>query len=130
MLPWTLIPKKAQHVAQRPLVPKPRTLRLSQIPCSLDSDRFRQYLAQLECETGLPDDNVCGFSLVPYKDWQVSTVSFRQEPQCFKQCGPGNSLQIRLPSDVVSDGTLITVDCDFHAMTPLYAPPVANIAYE
>ncbi|KAF8534452.1 hypothetical protein BDD12DRAFT_895849 [Trichophaea hybrida] len=105
--------------------PKPRTLRLSEIPTSVDENQLRQYLNNLECETTSVAENVLALSLAPYIDWLVATVTFRQEPLIFTQCRPHRIMHFELPTQLVGPretGTIL-VDCDFYGITPLYHPP-------
>ncbi|KAF8241213.1 hypothetical protein K440DRAFT_592033, partial [Wilcoxina mikolae CBS 423.85] len=105
--------------------PKPRTLRLSEIPKSVDENQLRQYLNSLECETTSAAENVLVLSLAPYIDWLVATVTFSQEPLIFTQCRPHHIMHFQLPTQLVGprETGIISVDCDFYGITPLYHPP-------
>ncbi|KAF8248524.1 hypothetical protein K440DRAFT_625728 [Wilcoxina mikolae CBS 423.85] len=105
--------------------PKSRTLRMSPIPTTVNEDGLRNYLNSLACEEGPVKDNVLALSLAPFIECLVATVTFRQDPLVFVQCRPRNIVSITLPSilDKSRDPEEITVDCDFHGITPLYHPP-------
>jgi hypothetical protein len=103
-------------------IPQPRTLRLSLIPLRIDKNKLQRFLQGLECEDGIPthEQNIASFSLAPYIDWLVATIMFYQEPLIFMTCRPGYKSHVQLPAEL--DGATITVDCDFHGITPLYHP--------
>jgi len=105
----------------------PRTLRLSQIPTSVGKQQFQQYLACLKCERGVIDDNILAFSLAPYRNWQVATVMFRQQPLDLTQASGGIS-HVRLPLEM--SVVPMEVDSEFDGITPLYHPPQSEPEYE
>lgn len=97
-----------------------RTLRLSQIPRSVEEDSFRNYLNNLERQTSSTKENILAFSLAPYIDWLVATVTFDREPSAFFQCSHGQRLSFQLPAEL--GGATVYVDCDFYGITPLHHP--------
>ncbi|KAF8534212.1 hypothetical protein BDD12DRAFT_861595 [Trichophaea hybrida] len=103
-----------------------RTLQLSEIPKRMDELLFRQYLISLPCQPGVKTE-ILGFSLGLFRDWNMATVSFVNEPLVFRECHPGFRIHVQLPDE--PKGKLFTVDCDFHGMTILYHPP-SNIEYD
>ncbi|KAF8248466.1 hypothetical protein K440DRAFT_600017, partial [Wilcoxina mikolae CBS 423.85] len=60
------------------------------------------------------------FSLAPYSDWLVATVTFDQEPLVFMKCQPGTMVHCCLPLEL--GGDTISVDCDYFGITPLFQP--------
>ncbi|KAI5793179.1 hypothetical protein EDC01DRAFT_655496 [Geopyxis carbonaria] len=100
----------------------PRTFRLSLIPKSVAECSFLEYLGGLECNTGVPTGNILGFSFAPYITWYVATVTFREEPVAFKECHHNKKVYVHLPYKLDERRTVITVDCDFHGLTPLFNP--------
>jgi len=119
--PWSV--RNGPQNEQEHSPPKPRTLRLSPIPTSVDENRLREYLGNLECEGGFETENVLAFSLAPFIDWLVATVTFDRDPFVFKQCLPGYTVSFQLPITLDESREDITADCDFHGITPLYHPP-------
>jgi hypothetical protein len=102
---------------------QPRTLRLSPLPTSINEIRLRQYLNSLECDAEYQAENILAFSLAPYMNWLVATVTFRQEPSIFAQCRPRSHLPFQLPADLAMPReSNIIIDCDFYGITPLYSP--------
>jgi hypothetical protein len=99
----------------------PRTFRLSLIPISIDQNRFKIYLRDLRCRSGTPtENNILAYSLAPYTDWLVATVTFFEEPLVFRECRPQRRLHVWIPPELgVAE---IAVDCDFYGITPLNQP--------
>jgi hypothetical protein len=117
-----------------PLPSRCRTFRLSEIPLDMDKDMLCQCLDSLKVGRGPIGGNSEVFSLATtYRSWQVSTVSFHEEPDDFKTCKPDQNINLRFPKRQ-SEGRVVpvkvTVDCDFYGMTPFYQSPGAVIKYE
>jgi hypothetical protein len=66
------------------------------------------------------DGNILAFSLAPYRNWQVATVMFRQQPLDLTQASGGIS-HVRLPFEM--SVVPMEVDSEFDGITPLYHPP-------
>jgi hypothetical protein len=107
---------------------KPLTLRLSEIPVTVQERQLRECLNSLECEARPhsvgAEKNVLALSLAPYIDWLVATVTFRHIPSAFAHCQPRRVVYFDLPPELSAEenGVTVTVDCDFYGITPLYQP--------
>jgi hypothetical protein len=111
---------------------KPLTLRLSEIPVTIQERQLREFLNSLEYEArpqALGNafgnvKNVLALSLAPYIDWLVATVTFRHVPWAFARCQPRRMVYFDLPPELSAEesGVTVTVDCDFYGITPLYQP--------
>jgi len=117
-------PQNDQQNYQGNASSKPRTFRLSLIPTSVKESELREYLNALECSEGLAAANILAFSLAPFIDWLVATVTFGREPLLFAQCRPGLAVYFTLPVELAESSDDIAVDCDFFGITPLYYPPI------
>ncbi|CCX30699.1 Similar to hypothetical protein TRIVIDRAFT_122435, partial [Trichoderma virens Gv29-8]; acc. no. EHK19922 [Pyronema omphalodes CBS 100304] len=115
-----------------PLSQRSRTFRLSGIPGDVTQELLSLYLDGLDVGdeegTSLTGNSTVS-SLVPYKSWQVATVSFDREPKEFRQCKPGKASYLFVQSlQGVGASTAsfeIVADCDFYCLTPLYQSPDA-----
>lgn len=106
--------------------PPDRTLRLQSVPATLDEEKLKDYLTNLECSKG-PTSTIMGFSLSKDGVSQVATVSFLDIPTALQPCQKGKAIIVSLPP--TKNQTLsIEVDCDFLGMTVLYCPE--NPVYE
>jgi hypothetical protein len=111
---------------------KPLTLRLSEIPVTIQERQLREFLNSLEYEARPQalgnafgnEKNVLALSLAPYIDWLVATVTFRHVPWAFARCQPRRMVYFDLPPELSAEesGVTVTVDCDFYGITPLYQP--------
>jgi hypothetical protein len=64
---------------------------------------------------------------------KVGTGSSHQEPDNFKRCKPAHDVHLRLSQAQVETRAIpvsVTIDCDFHSITPLYQPVGTTVRYE
>lgn len=63
--------------------------------------------------------------VAPFLGQQIATVTFLDEPSVIRECRPQRNVRLPMPPELVSsedDSTVMTVDCDFYGITPLYHP--------
>ena len=88
---------------------------------------FEDYLNSLSYGSHERDEakNVWSFSLAPYEDWLVATVTFHHEPYEFTKCRPNHTVRLNLPRQF--GRAKVVVDCDFIGITPLYSHTDAEV---